>query len=74
MFRGIIKRDVTDTKAVGWREWEGDVDSGREGWEGLDIGERRGIGSKESGEGGRDKDIVMESGRGEGKVGQIGIG
>ena len=25
-------------------------------------------------EGGSDKDIVMESGRGEGKVGQIGIG
>ena len=40
----------------------------------MEIGERRGIGSEERGEKGRDKDIVMESGRGEGKVGQIGIG
>ena len=54
------------------RQWDGE--SGREGWEGLDIGERRGIGSKESREGGRDKDIVMERGRGEGEVGRTGIG
>ena len=74
MFRGIIKRDVTDTKAVGWREWEGDVDSGREGWEGLEIGERRGIGIGEMAEGGRDKDIMMKRRRGEGEVGKIGIG
>ena len=74
MFRGIIKRDFIDTKAVGWREWEGDVDSGREGWEGLDIGERMGIGSEEMGEGGRDKEIMTERGRGEGEVGKIGIG
>ena len=24
-----------DRVAVGWREWEWDVESGREGWEGL---------------------------------------
>ena len=66
MFRGIIKRDVTDMKAVGWREWEGDVDSGSEGWEGLEIGERRGIGIDEMEEGGRDKDIMMKRRRGEG--------
>ena len=55
-------------------EWEGDVESWREGWEGLDIGERRGIGSEEMGEGGRDKEIMTERGRGEGEVGKIGIG
>ena len=74
MFRGIIKRDVIDMKAVGWREWEGDVDSGREGWEGLEIGERRGTGTDEMAEGGRDKDIMMKRRRGEGEVGKIGIG
>ena len=63
-----------DREEGGEGEWEGDVESSREGWEGLKIGERRGIGSEEMGEGGSDKDIMTERGRGEGEVGQIGIG